>query len=122
MYNVLGDQRRKIAHQETAHELKEAQENQARLRQLLGGILATIQVGGPQATDELLTTIRSDVNLSQLAAHVRNARRLDQTVDDVCRHINYTIDGGDGLPSLEYFLPPTENELAGPMRQPPTSS
>lgn len=82
----------------------EAQTSLERHRQLLGGILSTIRVGSAEATSDLLDTIRSGVDLSQLAAHVRNARRADPAIDQAFLSINFIIDGPEELPSPEQLL------------------
>lgn len=104
VYDQASDQRRKIANQKNLQDLVEAQTNLERHRQLLGGILSTIRVGSPQATSDLLETIRSGVDLSQLAAHVRNARRADPAIDQAFSSIVFIVDGPEELPSPEQLL------------------
>lgn len=100
MYDATSDQRRKIAAQRNLQELTEANMNLERHKQLLGGILAILRTASdPTANDDLIATIRSGVDLSQLAAHVRNARRANPTIEVAFSEIEFVIDGPEELPS-----------------------
>ena len=96
-YDQSADQRRKIANQRNIQDLVEAQASLEAHRHLLGGIIATLRAGNTSATDELLITIRSGVDLSQLAAHVRNARRADRAIEEAFSAIKFEIDSPTNL-------------------------
>ena len=99
------DQRRKIANQRNMQDLQDAQQNLDRLRQLLGGVLATIRAGDEATTNDLLAVVRSGMSLSQLAAHVRNARRSSPDIEQAFARIEpYIIDGPEELPSPNQLL------------------
>ena len=72
-------------------------------------MIATIRAGNFQDTEELLRQIRSGVNLSQLAAHVRNALRTDKDKQSVFNSIEFTIDHGSELPSPTQILDDMQN-------------
>lgn len=81
-----------------------------RHRQLLGGIIATIRAGDFQANDDLVRMIRSGVDLSQLAAHVRNACLSDPEVERAYGMIEFSIDGPEDLPSHDQILGHMEHQ------------
>ncbi|KIX93384.1 uncharacterized protein Z520_10803 [Fonsecaea multimorphosa CBS 102226] len=99
IYDATSDQRRKIANHRTAQELVDKQLALERHQQLLGGIIATVRAGGFNATEDLLRVIRSGVELSQLAAHVRNECRANIAIQQAYEQIEFVIDGGTELPS-----------------------
>ena len=87
------------------HELLEAQANVESYQHLLGGMLATFRAGDPAENEDLLAVIRSGVDLSQLAAHVRNARRANAAIHQAYAAIHFAIDGGpEELPSQNQLL------------------
>jgi hypothetical protein len=75
-----------------------------RHKQLLGGILAIVKVGDYNANDDLARVIRSDVGLSQLAAHVRNECRSNVAIQQAFDRINFNLDGPLELPSPTQIL------------------
>jgi hypothetical protein len=99
VYDAAADQRRKIANQKNMQELAEKQADLEKHQQLLGGILATIRAGGSTATEDLIRSIRSEVDLSQLAAHVRNECRTNFAIQQAYDKIEFVINGGPELPS-----------------------
>lgn len=102
---MTSDQRRKIANQRNVQDLLEAQTNLERHKQLLGGIIATLRAGDLQENDDMVAMIRSEVDLSQLAAHVRNARRANPSIDQAFSQIDFVIDEGpEELPSPNQLL------------------
>ena len=115
-YDATSDQRRKIAYQKNVHELLLAQEKLERHQQLLGGIIATIKAGTQQDADELVYQIRTGMNLSQLAAHVRNAVRSSEEKQHEYDKIEYVIDGGSDLPSPGQILNDMETIMPSPIR------
>lgn len=98
-YDASSDQRRKIANQRNVQELADKQLDLEKHQQLLGGIIATIRGGGYSATEDLIRVIRSNVDLSQLAAHVRNECRANIAIQQAFDKIDFVIDGGSELPS-----------------------
>lgn len=113
MYDIASDQRRKIANQQNLQNLLsaqsnlvEAQTNLERHQELLGGILATFRAGDISETDHLLLSIRSEVALSQLAAHVRNARLANPAIQEAFSSIQFVINGPEDLPSPMQLLNP----------------
>jgi hypothetical protein len=84
--------------------LAETQVLLSRLQQLLGGIIATFRAGDLEAQGGLMDTIRSTVDLSQIAAHVRNARRADPAIEDAFSQIQYILDSSEELPSPSMLL------------------
>lgn len=96
-------------------DLAETQLDLERHRQLLGGIIATIRVGDDEANRDLYRVIRSGVDLSQIAAHVRNECRANIEIQHAYDDINFLIDGPRGLPSPTQLLsetPSKEESLA----------
>lgn len=85
-------------------DLEQAQTDLERHRQLLGGIIATIRVGDFQANEDLVRLIRSGVDLSQLAAHVRNECRSNIETQQAYESIVFVIDGPEELPSPAQLL------------------
>ncbi|KAK5052553.1 hypothetical protein LTR84_002418 [Exophiala bonariae] len=104
VYDASSDQRRKIANQRNVQDLAETQLDLERHRQLLGGIIATIRVGDDEANRDLYRVIRSGVDLSQIAAHVRNECRANIEIQQAYDEINFVIDGPRGLPSPTQLL------------------
>lgn len=51
-----------------------------------------------------MDTIRSTVDLSQIAAHVRNARRADPAIEEAFSQIQYVLDSSEELPSPSILL------------------
>lgn len=85
-------------------DLAEAQSDLEKLRQLLGGMIATIRIGDDRANYELMRLVKSGCDLSQLAAHVRNERRSNYEIQQVYDTINFEIDGEEELPSPSQIL------------------
>ena len=104
MYDVSSDQRRKLVKQRNLQDLSEAQINLERHKQLLGGIIATIRAGSHETAVDLLATIRTGVDLSQLAAHTRNTRRANPAIETTFLSIVFVIDGPEELPSLAQLI------------------
>lgn len=104
MYDAASDQRRKVANQRNLQELEILRGDLDRHRQLLGGIIATFRAGDEDATRDLLGIIASGVDLSQLAAHVRNTRRSRPDIERAFSEIDFVIDGDEDLPSPEQLL------------------
>lgn len=107
VYDASSDQRRKIANQRNVQDLAETQIDLERHRQLLGGIIATIRVGDDEANRDLYRVIRSGVDLSQIAAHVRNECRANMEIQRTFEEINFLIDGPRELPSPTQLLSET---------------
>jgi hypothetical protein len=84
-------------------ELQDAQHDLEK-HQLLGGIIATIRAGDQVANDEMMRIIRSNVDLSQLAAHVRNECRANLAIQQAFDSIRFVIDGPNELPSPAQIL------------------
>lgn len=104
VYDASSDQRRKIANQRNVMELADTQVQLERMKQLLGGILATIRAGDYNANTDLIETIRSGVSLSQLAAHVRNECRANVAIQQAYDQMDFKIDGPLELPSPTQLL------------------
>lgn len=51
-----------------------------------------------------MDTIRSTVDLSQIAAHVRNTRRADPAIEEAFNQIQYVLDSSEELPSPSMLL------------------
>ena len=98
-YDASSDQRRKIANQRNVQDLASTQYDLEKHRHLLGGILATIRAGNAEANADLVRVIRSGVDLSQLAAHVRNECRSNMMIQEAFEAIEFVIDGPRELPS-----------------------
>ena len=99
-------------------DLIEANQNLERHKQLLGGIIAILRTPRDNAVNfDLITTIQSGVDLSQLAAHVRNARRSNPMVEAAFSDINFVIDGSDDLPSATELLAASSvQDMHGPVK------
>ena len=104
MYDATSDQRRKIANQRNVQDLADAYLDLEKHRQLLGGIIATIRVGDAEANEDLVRVIRSKVDLSQLAAHVRNECRANMAIQRAFDEIDFVIDGPKELASPTQLL------------------
>lgn len=63
-----------------------------------------MRVGSIETTEDLVGTIRSGVDLSQIAAHVRNARRTNPAIESSFADIEFVIDGPEELPSPTQLL------------------
>ncbi|OAP65279.1 hypothetical protein AYL99_01251 [Fonsecaea erecta] len=122
VYDASSDQRRKIANHRTAQELADKQLALDRQQQLLGGIIATVRAGGYSATEDLIRVIRSGVELSQLAAHVRNECRANIAIQQAFDQIDFVIDGGTELPSPAQMQVLPNDESRGSEEQSDTSS
>ncbi|OAL32895.1 hypothetical protein AYO20_07686 [Fonsecaea nubica] len=122
VYDATSDQRRKIANHRTAQELADKQLALERHQQLLGGIIATVRAGGFNATEDLLRVIRSGVELSQLAAHVRNECRANIAIQQAFEQIDFVIDGGTELPSPAQMQVLPSEDSRGSEEQSDTSS
>jgi hypothetical protein len=96
-------------------ELRDAQHDLQTYRQLLGGIIATIRAGDMLANQELTRVSRSNVDLSQLAAHVRNECRANLSTQRAFESIQFVTDGPKELPPAGQILgsaaPPQLMEL-----------
>lgn len=66
-------------------------------------MVAIIRVDSDDNIPDLVTTIRSGVDLSQLSAHVRNTRRSDPRIEHAFSQIDYRIEN-TALPSPENIL------------------
>jgi len=104
VYDVSSDKRRKVANQRNLRDLSEAQINLERHKQLLGGIIATIRAGSHEAALDLLATIRTGIDLPQVAAYTRNARRANPAVEAAFWSTEFVIDELKELPSLAQLL------------------
>ncbi|MBA7493001.1 hypothetical protein ES702_03556 [subsurface metagenome] len=56
-----------------------------------------------------MDTIRSTVDLSQIAAHVRNARRADPAIEDAFSQVQFVLDSSEELPSPSILLNATSH-------------
>lgn len=61
--------------------------------------MSIVGAGTVKGTTDLLETIRTGVDLAQLAAHVRNMRRASPLIDEAFAEINFVIDRPESLPS-----------------------
>jgi len=104
VYDATSDQRRKIANQRNVQELADTHVQLERHRQLLGGIIAIVKAGDYNANNDLARVMRSDVDLSQLAAHVRNECRSNIAIQQAFDQIDFNIDGPLELPSPTQIL------------------
>jgi len=103
-YDASADQRRKVAYQRNLQDLGNALASLERHRQLLGGIIATISAGDSQAINDLVSLIRAGVDLTQLAAHVRNGLRTSTAMTHAYNLLSFEIDGQPELPSPSQLL------------------
>ncbi|KAK5100450.1 hypothetical protein LTS08_005199 [Lithohypha guttulata] len=85
-------QRRKIANQRNIQHLAETRLVLERYQQLIGGIVAILRADDDGLARDLVNAIRSDTDLSQLAAHVRNVRRDMPNVEHAFSQINFSIE------------------------------
>ncbi|ETN39346.1 uncharacterized protein HMPREF1541_05569 [Cyphellophora europaea CBS 101466] len=106
IYDAAADQRRKIANQRNVQELALAEMDLSRKQALLGGIISIIRAGGSRSTNDLVDFIRSGIDLSSLAAYVRNEVYTNMAVEQAYRDIDFTItiEGGSDLPSPSQLL------------------
>jgi len=93
IFDVTSDQRRKIAYEKNIQDLSTTSNDLERHRQLLGEIIAILRTGSTETAEDLVATIRSGVNLSQLAAHARMARRANPAINSAFADIVFLIDG-----------------------------
>lgn len=121
-YDASSDQRRKIANQRNVQDLASTQYDLEKHRHLLGGILATIRAGNPEANADLVRVIRSGVDLSQLAAHVRNECRANLMIQEAFEAIEFVIDGPKELPSPAKLLNETYPSVFEHRRQSESNS
>jgi hypothetical protein len=104
MYDAAADQRRKIANQRNVQDLAEAQMEIGRYRELLGGMIAIIRGGGARSTNDLVESVRTGIDLSSLAAYVRNEVRASLAVEQTFHDIDFNMNGGLDLPSPSQLL------------------
>lgn len=103
-YDVSADQRRKIANRRNVQELGDALDSLERHRQLLGGIIATIHAGNSQQANHLISLIKTGVDMSQLAAHVRNGIRSNIDLQRAYESMTFDVDVHPSLPSPDQLL------------------
>jgi len=84
--------------------LLQTQDNLERHQQLFGGLIAILRVATIQDIDDLLRFIRTKADMSQVAAHVRNALRMNPYAQEVFNSIDFVIDDSLGLPSPSQLL------------------
>lgn len=78
--------------------------NLENLEQLSDCQFAVVQAGGRENLEDVLTAIRCQTGLSQVAAHVRNARRSSHTVEGAFIPIHPII-GTSEVPTMSTRLP-----------------
>jgi len=67
-------------------------------------MIATIRAGDNESTQDLLRVIRSGVDLSQVAAHVRNECRANIEIQRAYDELDFHINGPRELPSPTQLL------------------
>jgi hypothetical protein len=85
-------------------DLAEAQLDLNRYREVLGGMIAIVRAGNSRSTNELIDMIRSRIDLSSLAAYVRNEVRANMAVEQAFHTIDFNMDSGLDLPSPSQLL------------------
>lgn len=85
-------------------------------QQILGGILAVLRAGSAETIKTLLLTVQSGIDLSQVAAHVRNAVRSELAIQTAYDETVFDIDSTHNLPSASSML-----SHAGSSECPPTN-
>ena len=63
-----------------------------------------MRAGGNDATTDLVQLIRSGIDLSSLAAYVRNEVRANFAVEHSFHDLDFTLDGTPDLPSPTQLL------------------
>lgn len=76
-------------------------------------MIATFRAGDLEAQNVLVETIRLTVDLSQVAAHVRNARRADPAIEEAFSKMEFSLDGGEELPSPSHLLTASSHTSPG---------
>lgn len=120
IYDAAADQRRKIANQRNVQDLAEAQMELGRYRELLGGMIAIIRGGGSRSSNDLIEFVRTGVDLSSLAAYVRNEVRASLSVEQAFHEIDLNMNGRLDLPSPSQLLSRLDSvqSLQPPSQQP----
>lgn len=85
-------------------DLAEAQLDLSRYRELLGGMISIIRAGGARSTNDLVEFVRTGIDLSSLAAYVRNEVRASMAVEQAFHEIDFNMDSGLDLPSPSQLL------------------
>jgi hypothetical protein len=104
IYDAAADQRRKIANQRNMQELAEAQLDLTRCRELLGGMISIMRAGSLQSTNDLVDFVRTGIDLSSLAAYVRNEVRASMAIEQSFHEIDFNMNNGLDLPSPSQLL------------------
>lgn len=113
IYDVAADQRRKIANQRNVQDLAEAQIELSRHREVLGGMIAIIRAGGARSTNDLVDIVRGGIDLTSLAAYVRNEVRANLAVEQSFHDIDFNMNSGLDLPSPSQLLSRMDSQQAG---------
>ncbi|KAI1607827.1 hypothetical protein EDD36DRAFT_118270 [Exophiala viscosa] len=103
VYDVISDQRRKVAHARAVHDLQ-------RCRHFLGGIIALFRVGGPEAREHFLTTIRQDRPIEELAHYVEYLVRTEPAISHAFQQSSLILEKA------------TDTEVTPPVSGPPMKS
>lgn len=86
------------------HDLAEAQVDINRYRELLGGMISIFRAGGARSTNDLIDFVRSGIDLSSLAAYVRNEVRASLAVEQAFHEIDFNMGSTLDLPSPSQLL------------------
>lgn len=86
-------------------DLADAQVDLTRYRELLGGMISIVRAGGSRSTNDLVEFVRTGIDLSSLAAYVRNEVRANLSVEQAFHDIDFNMNtGGLDLPSPSQLL------------------
>ena len=100
IYNPLGDQRRKIVQQRNLRELGERNRDLERHHVLLGGLVASLQVGDDELIHGLVDLVRTRIDLPDLAAYVDFIMANNPIVYEAYKQISFYMDDSPLQPSV----------------------
>lgn len=100
VYDLAGDQRRKIANQRNIHELAQKTEEVEQYRVLIGGLVAAVRVGNPETVDYVIHTIQNRSSLADLAASVTSIMTSWPLVCREFQLVDFDLDYSPKRPSI----------------------
>lgn len=87
-------------------------------------MIAIVRAGGARSTNDLVDIVRSGIDLSSLAAYVRNEVRASMAVEQAFHTIDFNMDSRLDLPSPSQLLSRIDSgqQIQVPNSHPPSES
>ena len=109
MYDIEGDQRRKIANQRNLQQLSERSQDLSRQQVLLGGLIATIRLDNNEIMQDMIQMIQKGTDLVHLAIYIDKLMTQNPAIYEIFRHINFYMDDSPQRPTAQEFLSRTND-------------